>query len=57
MRFLIQKLWNAEDGQDLVEYALLLTFLTLVAIASIKNVGATLSAMFQNANSSLSSGT
>jgi Flp pilus assembly pilin Flp len=55
MKTLIMKLWKEEQGQDLVEYALLLTLIALVAGTTIKNVGTTLNAIFTNANSSLTS--
>ena len=42
-----------ESGQDLVEYALLLVFLSLAAIAIIPTLGNTVNAVFSRANSSL----
>lgn len=46
-----------ESGQDLVEYALLLVFLSLAAIAIIPTLGNTVNAVFSRANSSLIPGT
>ena len=51
MKQLLWQLWQDESGQDLVEYALILTFLSLAALASIGPLGTTLSAFFTNANS------
>ena len=37
-----------EDGQDLLEYGLLVTLIALVAIAAITGVGVHMDAMFTN---------
>ncbi len=39
MKSLLLRLWREEDGQDLVEYALLLVLISLIAVASITTVG------------------
>ena len=39
MPHLISRLFHNEDGQDLIEYALLAAFISLVAIAAITGVG------------------
>jgi Flp pilus assembly pilin Flp len=43
-----------EQGQDLVEYALLLSFLALAAISILPTLGNTINAVFSRANSNLS---
>lgn len=53
----LKRLWQEEEGQDLVEYGLLLFLLALTAIAAIKGVGSSISTVFTNAASSLTSGT
>jgi pilus assembly protein Flp/PilA len=45
-----------DEGQDLVEYALLLVFLALIVIAALPNLGKTVSNVFSNATSVLQSG-
>jgi Flp pilus assembly pilin Flp len=41
-----------EEGQDLVEYALLLVFLALAAIAILPTLGSSVNKVFSQANSS-----
>ncbi len=47
---------NDEEGQDLVEYALLLVFLALAAIAILPTLGSSVNAVFSQSNSALTSG-
>jgi pilus assembly protein Flp/PilA len=53
---LIKRLVTEEEGQDLVEYALLLVFIALIVIAALPNLGKTVSNVFSNATSVLQSG-
>ena len=39
MQNFLTKLWNDESGQDLVEYALLLAFIAILAIGAITLLG------------------
>jgi pilus assembly protein Flp/PilA len=48
-----QALKNREDGQDLVEYALLVALIALVCIAGVSNVATAVSTVFSNISSSL----
>lgn len=50
----LQSLMNREDGQDLVEYALLVCLIALAAITGVKNVATAVSTVFNNISSSLS---
>ena len=50
---IVKRLWNEEEGQDLTEYALLMVLIGLVAIASMKTLGTTLSNVFSNAAANL----
>jgi len=43
------RLWREEESQDLVEYALLLALISLIAVASITTVGQAISNAFSNA--------
>lgn len=52
-----QRLWDDDSGQDLVEYALLLVFIALAAIAVVQLLGDQVSSIFGEAESQLSSGT
>jgi len=49
----LQNLMNREEGQDLVEYALLLTLIALAAITGVKNVATAINTVFTNISSSL----
>ena len=53
MKNLLKRLWKEEEGQDLTEYALLIVLISLVAIASMKAVGTTISNVFSNAAANL----
>jgi pilus assembly protein Flp/PilA len=51
----LRRLWKEEEGQDLTEYALLMVLISLVAVASMKTVGTTISNVFSNAAANLTS--
>ena len=48
-----QGLKNGEQGQDLVEYALLVALIALVCISGVSNVAAAVNTVFGNISSSL----
>jgi pilus assembly protein Flp/PilA len=48
-----QNLLNREEGQDLVEYALLVALIALAAIAGVKNVATAVTSVFNNISTSL----
>lgn len=48
------RLWQEEEGQDLLEYALLLVLIVLVAAAAVNPLGTTIGNIFSNANKCLS---
>jgi Flp pilus assembly pilin Flp len=50
---LLKQFLNDEEGQDLVEYALLLVFLALAAIALLPTLGSTVNKVFSQSNSAL----
>ena len=50
---LLKNLLRDEEGQDLVEYALLLVFLALAAIAILPTLGSTVNKVFSQSNSAL----
>ena len=53
---MMKKLIRDEEGQDLVEYALLLVFLALAAIAILPTLGSTVNKVFSQSNSALTVG-
>ena len=50
---LMKKFMKDEEGQDLVEYALLLVFLALAAIAILPTLGSSVNTVFSQSNSAL----
>ena len=52
----IKKFFQTEDGQDLVEYALLLVFLALAAITVLPTLGQVVNNVFSMSASTLTSG-
>jgi Flp pilus assembly pilin Flp len=54
MMKIIKRLWTEEEGQDLLEYALLIVLIVLVAAALISPLGATIGNVYTNANNTLS---
>jgi pilus assembly protein Flp/PilA len=48
-----QGLKNGEEGQDLVEYALLIALIALVCISGVNNVASAVNTVFSNISSSL----
>ena len=51
---LFQNLKESEDGQDLVEYALLVCLIALAAISGVNHVASAVTKVFSNVSSSLS---
>jgi pilus assembly protein Flp/PilA len=54
LHLLLQNLRESEDGQDLVEYALLVTLISLAAISGVNHVASAVTKVFSNISSSLS---
>jgi Flp pilus assembly pilin Flp len=51
--FRLQYLMNQEDGQSLIEYALLVSMLSLAAIAAMTNVATGIANVFDKMSSTL----
>jgi pilus assembly protein Flp/PilA len=49
----LQNLMNREEGQDLVEYALLVSLIALAAITGVGNVAKAVNTIFGNISTSL----
>ena len=54
MKNLLKRLWQEEEGQDLVEYGLLLFLLALAAIASMQTLSTAIKTVFSTAAANLS---
>jgi len=57
MKRLLKRLWKEEEGQDLVEYALIMVLIALAAIASMQGLASGLAAIFNNAATNLAAST
>ena len=53
MKNLLKRLWKEEEGQDLVEYALLLVLLSLAAIGSLGALATAINGVFNKASANL----
>jgi len=53
MKNLLKRLWLEEEGQDLVEYGLLLALVALAAITSMKTLASAISGVFSSASANL----
>jgi len=51
MKQLMKRFVREDEGQDLIEYALLAGFISLVAVAAIKSVGTGVNGVYNNINS------
>ena len=50
MTQLLCRLVHGDEGQDLIEYALLAGFISLVAVVAITNVGTGVNTVYNNVN-------
>ena len=50
MKALLKRFFREENGQDLIEYALLAGFISLVAVAAITSVGVGVNGVYNNIN-------
>lgn len=53
MKTALVNFWKEEDGQDLVEYSLLLAFIALAAVALLGGVQGSIKNMWSNINSTM----
>ena len=50
----MKRLWKEEEGQDLTEYALLITLIALACLAAMNGLAAAICKVFSNASTQLS---
>jgi Flp pilus assembly pilin Flp len=53
MTTLLRNLWNDDQGQDLIEYTLLMAFVALASAALFINAGSSVCKIWSTANSQL----
>jgi Flp pilus assembly pilin Flp len=51
----LRNFWNDEQGQDLIEYTLLMAFVALASAALFIGAGASIKSIWQSTNTQLSS--
>ncbi|HXK07359.1 MAG TPA: Flp family type IVb pilin [Verrucomicrobiae bacterium] len=51
----LRRLWNEDNGQDLIEYTLLMAFVALASAALFLGAGGSISGIWSTSNSQLSS--
>lgn len=54
---ILLRLWREEEGQDLLEYALLVVMISLGALASVRSLANAVHDAFSNASGNLTSAT
>ena len=52
---MLQRFWKEEEGQDLVEYSLLLAFIALAAVGLLSGTRTTISGLWSQINTTLAS--
>jgi Flp pilus assembly pilin Flp len=50
-RFL--RVWNAEEGQDIAEYAVMLAVILVIVVGTVKLIGSNANTVFSNVASSI----
>ena len=53
MTQLIQRLWSADEGQDIAEYAVMLAVILILVVGTIRLVGSNANNVFSSAASSI----
>lgn len=56
MKDTLMRLWKEEEGQDLLEYALLIVLIVLVAAAAINPLGTAIATVYTSANTCIAGG-
>lgn len=51
----LKTVWSDDEGQDLIEYALMLTLILLVSVAAIQGIGTAVGNIFTSVNATLNS--
>ena len=55
MKQLLWKVWNDDNGQDIAEYALMLTVILLIVAATVSSIGTNANTIFGNVANKLAS--
>jgi pilus assembly protein Flp/PilA len=52
---MLKTFWQEEEGQDMVEYALLLAFVALAGVSLLSGISGSIKTVFTNINTNLTS--
>jgi pilus assembly protein Flp/PilA len=50
---MLRRFWNEDDGQDMIEYALIAGLISVVAYAAISSTGASINGLWTTVNSNV----
>ncbi len=50
---MLRNVWNDDNGQDMVEYALIAGLISVVAFAAVQSTGGSISSIWTNVSSSI----
>ena len=53
MRALLSRLWTADEGQDIAEYAVMLAVILVIVVGTIRLIGSNANTVFSSAASSI----
>ena len=51
---LLRRFWNEDDGQDMIEYALIAGLISVVAYLAISSTGGSINSLWTNVNTQVS---
>jgi pilus assembly protein Flp/PilA len=57
MKYFLKRFWQEEEGQDLIEYALLIALIALAAVVGMGSLATSINTEFTNLGSDLTSAT
>jgi Flp pilus assembly pilin Flp len=53
MKDFLRKLWSAEEGQDIAEYAVMLAVILVIVVGTVRLIGSNSNTVFSNVASSI----
>ena len=53
MAYLVQRLWNDEQGQDIAEYAVMLAVILVIVVGTIRLIGSNANNVFSQVGSAI----
>jgi len=48
-----QRLWHDDEGQDIIEYALLAVFISIIAVTTIQTIGSNVNTLYGDVSSAM----